>query len=201
MKVLVIGGTGDVGKAIVHELKKTNANVLIASYSKGDIQVDITSTKSLKNMYEKAGTIDAVICTAGKDIPIKTVTEMSKEDYLKGMQQKLLGQIDLVLTGLKYMHPQGTFTLTSGILNEDFIPKGSCFAMINHAIEAFVRSAALELPEKMRLNIVSPNLLESSVKKYGKHFVGFEPVSSKKVAMAYLRSIFGIINGKVLKVW
>ncbi len=183
------------------ELKQKNTEVLSVGYSSGDIQVDIASTDSIKKMYEKAGPLDAVVCATGKGIPLKPITEMTKEDYLKGIEAKLLGQIDVVFTGLKYLNERGSFTLTSGILNEEFIPKGSCIAMINSAVEGFVRSGALELPKGMRLNVVSPKLVESSIDKYREFLVGFDSIPTKQVALAYLKSIFGILNGKILKVW
>lgn len=200
MRVLVIGGTGDIGNAIVQELKQRDVEVLTVGHSSGDIQVDIVSSDSIKKMYETAGPIDAVVCTTGKGIPLKPITEMNKEDFLRGIQAKLLGQIDVVLTGLQYLNEKGSFTLTTGILNEDFIPKGCCIAMINSAIEGFVCSGSLELPRNMRLNAVSPKLVEESIDKYKGFLVGFDSVPAKQVALAYLKSIYGIINGKILKI-
>ncbi len=201
MRALIIGGSGDIGKAIVKELKKRDVEVLTVGYSSGDIQVDITSTDSIKKMYENAGQIDAVVVATGRGIPLKPITEMSKEDYLQGSQGKLLGQIDVVLTGLQYLNEGGSFTLTTGILNKELIPKGSCVAMVNSAIESFVQSGALEMPKGMRLNAVSPKLVEESVDKYREFLIGFDSIPASQVALSYLKSIFGILNGKTFRAW
>jgi uncharacterized protein YbjT (DUF2867 family) len=47
MKVIVVGGTGTIGKAVVQELSPRH-EVITAGKSRGDVQVDITSTESIK---------------------------------------------------------------------------------------------------------------------------------------------------------
>ena len=199
MKALVIGGTGDIGKAVVKELQKKKAEVIVVGHSSGDIKLDITQSESIQEMYKKAGSVDAVICAPGSKIPIKPITKMTKRDYVTGMQTKLLGQIDVVLIGIEYLNDNGSFTLTSGILNEDLIPGGSCIAMVNSALEGFVESASLELPRGLRMNIVSPKLLESSKEKYQSLLIGFETVPDSLVAINYLKCVYGIINAKIVK--
>ncbi|GGI84042.1 hypothetical protein [Legionella impletisoli] len=69
--------------------------------------------------------------------------------------------------------------------------------MVNSAVEGFVQAAALEMPRGIRMNAVSPALLEESAKAYSERCPGFEPVSSKKVARAYRKSIYGIQTGQI----
>lgn len=44
--------------------------------------------------------------------------------------------------------------------------------MINAALHAFVRSAALELPRGMRVNVVSPTMVGDSVDSFASTFPG-----------------------------
>ena len=198
MRALIIGGSGVIGKAVAKELKKREIEIITVGHSSGDIQADITSTDSIKKMYEKAGKIDAVVVATGRGVPLKPVTEMSKEDYVQGIQGKFLGQIDVVLTGMQYLNDGGSFTLTTGVLNQEIIPKGSCAAIVNSAVESFVQSGALELPRGIRLNVVSPKLAEESIDQYQEFLVGFESIPASEIAQSYLKSIFGIVNGKIL---
>ncbi len=66
---------------------------------------------------------------------------------------------------------------------------------VNSAVEGFVQSASLELPNNLRLNGVSPALLTDSVEAYADYCPGYEPVSGEKVARAYRRSVYGIQTG------
>ena len=72
--------------------------------------------------------------------------------------------------------------------------------MVNSALEGFVTSAALELPRGLRLNIVSPKLLESSKEKFQPLLTGFDTVPDAVAAQAYLKCIYGILNATIVKV-
>jgi hypothetical protein len=61
-----------------------------------------------------------------------------------------------------------------------------------------VKSAAIELERGLRINAVSPGLLEESVKKYEGFFPGHEPVSSARVGLAFAKSVEGAITGQVI---
>ena len=199
MKALIIGASGTIGTAIVNELK-SDTDIITANFSSGDIQVDLNDSTSIKAMYAKAGKLDAVICAAARGVVFKPITELSREDYITSMQSKLLGQIDLVLQGQQTVNDGGSFTLTTGVLNHDPIAGGSAAAMANNAVEGFASSAALELPRQLRINVISPALLEESVSHYEGFFPGFEPVAGAKVARAFRKSVYGIQTGRVFHV-
>ena len=88
----------------------------------------------------------------------------------------------------------------SGILNHDPIPYGASAAMVNGALEGFVVAAAIELPNALRLNLVSPTVLTESMPEYGDYFPGFMPVSAAEVAQAYRKSVEGKQSGQVYRV-
>ncbi len=92
-------------------------------------------------------------------------------------------------------------TLTSGILSEEPIRSGVNATTVNAALEGFVRAAAFELPRGLRINVVSPTVLEESMPVYGAFFQGFEPAPGSRVALAYVRSIEGVQTGRVYRVW
>ncbi len=125
---------------------------------------------------------------------------MTIDDYVNSMQQKLLGQIQLVLKGMKYLNDNGSFTLTTGCLNRDYITGGSAAAMVNDAVEGFAKASALELPRGLRINVVSPNLLKVSAEQYAALMPGFPTVSSVDVGKAYRKSVYGVQTGQVYKV-
>jgi len=198
MKIIVVGGTGTVGKAVVRELGKRH-HIVVVSHRHGDIQLDILDKNSIQKMYQAVGPYDALISTVGK-VHFGKFSEMVEKDYYVGIQDKLMGQVNLVLMGLETMNDGGSFTLTSGILNVDPIRLGVSAAMINGAIDGFVKGAAIEMPRGIRINSVSPTLLEESFETYGQYFQGFETVSAQRVALAYSKSAEGAQTGQVYKV-
>lgn len=68
------------------------------------------------------------------------------------------------------------------------------------AREGFVLGAAMDLPRGLRINLVSPTVLEESAEAYATYFPGFEPVSSARVGLAYVRSVDGGDTGRVFRV-
>jgi NAD(P)-dependent dehydrogenase (short-subunit alcohol dehydrogenase family) len=194
MRILVVGANGTIGSAVVNEMKG-DTEVIIASRSNSDIKVDITSTDSIKRMFEEVGEIDALVSTTGS-AHFGPIEELTPELNSIAVNSKLLGQINLVLLGLPYIRDKGSITLTTGILMDDPVVGGSSSAMANGGVRAFVKSAAIELPRGIRINSVSPNMLVESKEKYGSFFVGFEPVPAKRVALAYRKSILGSQTGQ-----
>lgn len=198
MKVLIIGATGTIGRSVVDELKDRH-ELIIAGSKSGDITVDINDVQSIIKMYEALPSLDAVVVTAGA-VHFAPLTSMTSELYQIGLNSKLLGQVNIVLQGLKYLNEQGSFTLTSGSANRDPYKQGSGPAMVNGAIDGFVRSAAIELPKCLRINAVSPSILTESMQDFADYFRGFIPVSAKEVAVAYSKSVEGAQTGKIYSV-
>jgi len=196
MKIIVIGAEGDIGKAACKELE-TRHDLIKAGRSSGDILVDMSDRSSVENMYTKIGPVDAVISAAG-DVHFGTLDEYTSETFMLGLQQKVMGQINLVLAGLSTVKDGGSFTLTSGVLDRDPIRMGTGAATANGALGGFVVGAAIEMPRGLRINVVSPGLLDVSVPRYGQWFAGHNPVSSKRVGRAYAKSVEGAITGQII---
>ncbi len=198
MKIVIIGATGTIGKAVVAALSSEHELIKVAK-SSGDYQTDISDENSVKALFEKIGAFDALVSVAGS-IHFGPLKEFDQSKWQIGLKSKLLGQVNLVMQGLSYIRPNGSFTLTSGILSDDPILYGVSATMVNSAINGFVKAAAIELENGVRINSVSPTLLKESIKDYGSFFRGFIPVDAEIVAQAYIKSVEGRQTGQVYKV-
>jgi len=199
MKIIVVGANGTLGKAICDELSPRH-EIISAGRSAGDVTVDITSPQSIKAMYEQTGSVDAVICAAG-DAYFGRLEELTPERNEIAILSKLKGQINLVLLGQDYVNDRGSFTLTTGVIMDDPIVGGISSAMAGGAVRAFVQAAAIELPRGIRVNNVSPNVLEESMDSYGPFFPGFEPIPAARAAKAYRKSVEGAQTGQTYRVY
>lgn len=198
MRIIVVGGNGTIGSAVVKELSRQH-EVISVGYTRGDLTCDITSEDSIRSMYEKAGKFHAVVSATGK-VVFDDFSEMNSAKYQIGLMDKLMGQVNLVLIGRRFIEDQGSFTLTSGILAHDPIRKGSSASMVNNAIQGFVRGAAIEFSNGIRINAVSPTILTESMEQYGSLFRGYNPAPAHKVALAYVKSVEGLQTGQVYTV-
>jgi NAD(P)-dependent dehydrogenase (short-subunit alcohol dehydrogenase family) len=198
MKILVVGASGTIGRAVVGELSGRH-EVISAGRTSGDVQVDITDSGSIRSAFEKVGTIDAVVSASGT-VKFAPFEEMQEADYEIGLQDKLMGQVNLVLIGRDYLSDGGSFTLTTGALDSDPVVQGSSASMVNGAINAFVLAAAIEMPKGQRINAVSPGVIEEAMEIYAPFFRGFEPVPAARAALAYAKSVEGAQTGQVFRV-
>ena len=198
MRILVVGGSGTVGQAAIKALSARH-EIVTAGRSAGDVRVDLMDEASVRAMFEKLGRLDAVVSAAGH-VHFGPVATMTPEQFRKGLNDKLMGQVNLVLLGMDNVNDNGSFTLTSGVLDRDPVRAGANAAAVNGAIGAFVKGAAIEMPRGIRINAVSPGLLEESVAKYDGFFPGHEPVSAARVGLAYAKSVDGALTGQVISV-
>lgn len=196
MRILIVGAEGTVGKAAVSELGRRH-EIIKAGRSSGDVHADLMDEASIKTMFAKVGKVDAMVTTVGH-VHFGPVASMTPEQFRKGLNDKLMGQINLALIGLAFVNGEGSITLTSGVLDRDPVRQGANGAAVNGALGAFVKAAAIEMPRGIRINVVSPGLLEESVKKYEGFFPGHEPVSSARVGLAYAKSVEGALTGQVI---
>ncbi|MDO6962676.1 short chain dehydrogenase [Rhizobium alvei] len=198
MKILVIGASGTLGQAVVRELSSRH-DIITASRSSGDVNVDIKDIDSIRAMYAKVGKVDAIACTAGK-VHFGPLSDMTADLMQVGIKDKLMGQVNLVLEGTASLNDGGSFSLISGILAYDPIRLGSSASLVNGALESFVKAAAIELPRGIRINAISPNVFVESMEGYGPFFRGFKPVPVADAALAYSKSIEGGQTGQVYKI-
>ena len=197
MKVLIVGANGLLGSAAVTALKERH-QVIEASRS-SDITVDLAEPDSIRRMFEEVGTVDAVISCTGS-LPFKPLADLTEKDFRSGIDDKVLGQVNLVQIGADHVSDGGSFTLTSGVLSHDPIRLGAGASLVNGALDSFVRAAAIELPRGLRINAVSPGVLEESLPSYGPYFRGHDAVPGKRVANAYVKSVEGALTGQVFHV-
>ncbi len=198
MRIIVVGGTGTIGKAVVAALQGRH-QVIKVGKTGGDHQVDMTDGDSIRALFKKTGRFDALVSTAGK-VHFGDFAALTEKEMQIGLRDKLMGQVNLVLIGRDHINDGGSFTLTSGLLNHDPIRYGAAASLVNGAINAFAVGAAIELTRGLRINVVSPGVLVESLPVFGDYFRGHEAVPAKRVANAYVKSVEGLLTGKVIDV-
>lgn len=198
MKILLIGAHGTIGSAIDSELSQRHEVIRIGRKS-GDLHVDISDSTSIRKLFEQTGKFDALICAAG-NVNFVPLADIQEKDFALGLQDKLMGQVNLLLIGREFANDGASFTFTSGVLSHDPIRTGSSAALVNGALDSFVKAAAIELPRGLRVNSVSPTVLQEAMGSYAPYFRGFKPVLAADVALAYAKSAEGLLTGQTFRV-
>lgn len=196
MRIVIVGAAGTMGSYLANAFEKEHEVIKVGRQT-GNIQVDITSPESIEAMYKKLDAFDALICTAGPTYvgPWKNLTDAT---FRKGVEGKMMGQINLVLIGQHYINPKGSFTLITGAVTHEPQRNFANASAANAAVEGFVRGAAIELENGIRINAVSPGVIENSP-QYFPFFPGEVPVTMQQLEYGFRKSVFGANTGQVIR--
>ncbi|MGE5415085.1 MAG: short chain dehydrogenase [Syntrophomonadaceae bacterium] len=193
MRIIVVGGTGTIGRAIVAALEREHE--VIPASRKAKLVVDVADPESIRAMYRAAGPVDAVVSAAG-DARFGPLAKLTDADFEYSIRSKLMGQVNLVRLGMDSVRDGGSFTLTSGVLAKTPMPGSGAISLVNAGLEGFGRAAALEAPRGIRVNVVSPPWIADTLRS-----LGMDPsrgISPEAAAKAYVRSVTGRETGTVL---
>ncbi|MFO0701067.1 MAG: short chain dehydrogenase [Nitrospira sp.] len=194
MRVIVVGGTGTIGSAVVKALSARH-EVVVAGRKSGTVHVDLASPESIRAMFQSVGKFDAVVSAAGQ-AKFGSLDELTDADYLFSFSNKLMGQANLVRIGRQFIADGGSFTLTTGVLSQEPIKGSASISMVNAGLEGFVRAAVLELPREIRVNVVSPPWVTETL--VARKMDPSRGMPAASVAQAYLASVEGTMTGLTL---
>ncbi|MCP4263221.1 MAG: short chain dehydrogenase [Planctomycetes bacterium] len=195
-KIIVVGASGTIGRAVADLLGQTHQVIRIGN-RQGDYMVDLSSKASIENVFESIGSIDAAICAAGLS-RFGKLGEASDDDFMFSINNKLMGQVNLVRIAQQHVSANGSITVTTGLLAREPWPGTVPTAMVNAALEGFVRAAALDASNGIRINAVSPIFVTETATKMGMDKAG--TMSATETAKAYQSCITGNMTGQVLDV-
>ena len=194
MRILIVGASGTIGRAVVAALKGRH-DLILTSKNEAPEQVDIGDPASIRALYARVGRIDAVVSAAGL-AAFKPLDELTDADFALSLNNKLMGQVNLVRLGIASVADGGSFTLTAGSLAREPARNAAAVSLVNAGLEGFARSAALELPRGQRINAVSPPFLSETLRALGRDPSAGLPAAD--AARAYVASVEGKQTGTVL---
>ncbi len=195
MRILVVGTTGTIGRAVVAALSAGN-EIISASLRSTNLKVDIADPASIRQMYRSVGKLHAVVCAAGQ-AKFAPLAQLTDADFRLSLDNKLMGQVNLVRFGFEYVEDGGSFTLTTGILAQTPMTGSAAISLVNAGLEGFVRAAALEAPRSIRINAVSPPWVTETLQALKMDTSQGLPAAT--VARAYARSVTGTETGATLQ--
>jgi len=158
-KVLIIGGTGDIGRSITSRYDKEN------TISVGSAQINLKSLDSIDdffNSYEKER-FKIFIFTSAINNP-SPILETEFSDYETALQVNCNSLMYIFSRNYKCLSKLKSF-VAIGSLYSDFSRKNrSSYAISKHALYGFIKSLAIEGAEKkLTANLVSPGFINTKL--------------------------------------
>ncbi|TPG45251.1 SDR family oxidoreductase [Flavobacterium pectinovorum] len=175
-KVVIIGGSSGIGLATAKSIASKGGNVIIVSSNQGRIDkalqeiaaestgyaVDVTNEIEVKNLFEKVGSFDHLIFTAGENLILSNVEDTTLEDARNYFNIRYWGAFAAVKYAAPFINSKGSIVLTSGIASNRPNKGWALGASICAAMEGFTRAMAMELAP-IRVNIVSPGVVKTEL--------------------------------------
>lgn len=196
MKIIVIGATGTIGSAISQQLSANGHEVVPVSRSTQPA-IDLESPQSIDTFFSNTGTVDAIICAAG-NASFGAFSKLSDDEIQLGLDSKLMGQVNVCRKGVEILNPNGKLILTGGIFAHNPWPETTNIAMVNAALEGFVKALALELTDTQKVFVVHPPFVRESAIQMGMDGDPHPPAA--EVAVSYLEALSRDTNGEALYV-
>ncbi len=194
MKIILIGATGTIGKAVADALAARH-DVIRASRN-GEARVDVEDATSVAALFDKVERFDALVnCVADVSGAAGSLDKL-RDDQLEIATRVQMAMVKLVRTGIKHVQDGGSITLTSGVLARHPRPGSSLPTMAAAGLEGFVRAAALEMPRGVRINAVAPGAVKETMVQRGWDSTAGMP--AKTLAGYYVSAVEGTMSGTII---
>jgi len=172
-RVVIVGGSSGIGLATARAALAAGAKVLIASRSQEKLReakeeadgkpgthvLDVTDENQIREFFAKVRRFDHLVLTS-----VTGMTGKFQEQDLAKVQElfasKFWGQFLCARFGAPCLEVGGSITFFSGVASEKPLTGFSAYAAVNGAINALVRTLAVELAP-LRVNAVSPGIVET----------------------------------------
>lgn len=165
-KVLIVGGTGDIGRACAHRLGREGATIIIAGRNKEKIdnvvdaledkeieaegvEVEVTELASVSKMardvVERHDRIDVLVNAFGQAV-MKPMLDTRPQTAEEIIDVNVYGTFLVTQTVLRYMQTErsGRIIMLPGILGKHAMKNTSIYTATKHAVAGFTKSLVKE---------------------------------------------------------
>ena len=167
-RVLIIGGSSGIGRAVAHRAAKSGARVVVAGRdpqridapeSATRVRIDLGDERTIADAAAALGTIDDVVVLAA-DHANGPVTGLDAERVRRALDAKVTGPLLVAKHFAPIMPPDGAIVLFSGVVASRPSPDLVVMATGNRAVEGLAEALAIELAP-IRVTAVSPGIVDS----------------------------------------
>jgi NAD(P)-dependent dehydrogenase (short-subunit alcohol dehydrogenase family) len=170
-KVVILGGTSGFGFATARAAAHAGAQVVIASRSRTNVDkalaklsagvtgttVDVTDEGSLKRFFTEVNSLDHLVITAGDTAP---AFNPNTQQARRAFEVRFWGLYLAVKAAAPHIRPDGSITLTNGIVAIRPWKGWALTSAVAGAVESLTRGLALDLAP-IRVNAVCAGVVKT----------------------------------------
>jgi NAD(P)-dependent dehydrogenase (short-subunit alcohol dehydrogenase family) len=174
-RVVVIGGTSGIGKAVAEGAASRGARVVVASSTPEKVekartnrmdahQVDVRDEASIAAFFEKLGGFDHLVYTAGDWGPrgAGAIATLDFDSAAEAFTTRFWGALKAIKHGHKNIAEGGSIVVTDGMIAHRPRKGAAVSTAMAGAIEHLVRSLAVDLAP-IRVNGVCPGYIMTDI--------------------------------------
>jgi NAD(P)-dependent dehydrogenase (short-subunit alcohol dehydrogenase family) len=172
-KIVVVGGTSGIGRAVAELAHEEGARVIIVGrdpvtatsvahqIGRGVVGLgfDVTDANAVAKLATEVEDFDHLVLSSAA-LTYGPFLKMSLEEARQVMESKFWGYYQTVRELVPRMSEQGSITLLSGVAAVRPSPGAVMVTAVDAAIEGLTRALAVELAPR-RVNAVSPGVVET----------------------------------------
>lgn len=164
-RIAVFGGTSGIGRAVANAARREGAEVVVvgrngAPENEPHESVDVRDEQAVAEFFEGQRPFDHVISTVGSPARRVEFREIRRAEADEHFAVKYWGQFYILKHAARALSPGGSVVLTTGLSPARPAVGFATQAAISGALEALVRTHAVELAP-IRLNAICPGNIES----------------------------------------
>lgn len=173
-RVVLLGGTSGIGLATAQAAQAAGGSVVLVSSRAQSVAnalaalgeraeghaVDLTDENAVQRLFERLGTFDHLVYSAGDSLPMGLLAETGTDAIRKAFNVRVFGAIAAVKHAVPHLRPGGSVVLTGGVASLRPQKGWTAAASVCGAMEAFTRALAVELAP-VRVNLVSPGFVRT----------------------------------------
>lgn len=165
-KVLIVGGSKGIGKAILKEMSGSYEIINISRTDPDDLEENMVhySCDILKDELPELDSLDALVYCPGS-INLKPVNRLSQTDFENDFEINVLGAVRVIQKYLKVLKAGNdpSVVLFSTVAVKMGMPFHASIAVAKAGVEALVRSLGAELASQIRFNAIAPTITETGL--------------------------------------
>jgi len=177
MNALILGGSGDIGKAINTTLQQEEDTI---TFIPDHTQMDLYDPNSIIDYFKYKKDFDILVHSAGYNQP-RNIESMSEAEALYSYETNVLGFIRVVQQCLPYWKEKhfGRIvvigSLYSFMARQNRLP----YVMAKHSLLGAVRELALELAQyNVLINMVSPGFIDTKMTRQNNNKKTIDKITS-----------------------
>ena len=155
-RCIIFGSSGEIGKAILNELKTSDFSIVEVNRSK-------EGSMSYEDFFSSKDTFDAVIISLGvMGLKPMKLMELSYLQKFLDVNFILPAKIILFMIQNKLLKSGANIVVISSIAGQSVWTRGnSAYSASKAALNSFVRSVSIELKRGCTINALCPGMVES----------------------------------------